>query len=386
MSRLRQLPARALGGAARLLALTLLVALGHLLLLWLWNPRVSVPAPRQAALTWEAELDRRPASEVTVLLGGDTAPTDAATPLLLQNGYEYPFARTLDLLRGAHLAVVNLEAPVTTSERAFALFKNYTYKINPRAVQALRWAGVDAVSLGNNHTLDFGLQGLTDTLKHLRRGGIVPFGAGHSASDARRGVVFNVKGTRVGLLSYLEDSLMHSVYVRSFAWGGNPGVARMEAPNLRQDLARLRREADVVIVMVHWGRSYTGVTAIQRLYGRLMVDWGADVVVGHHPHIHHPVGLHRGRPILYSLGNYAFGTPGQDWFRHGMLARLVLRQRRVRRVELIPLLVQNREVLFQPDRATGPDAQQMLARLARDSAALGASLSIKSDMAVMELP
>jgi poly-gamma-glutamate capsule biosynthesis protein CapA/YwtB (metallophosphatase superfamily) len=373
--------------AVRLAALILLTSAGHLLLLWLYNPITSVPAPRQLPAPADTAVEpTRSGDEVVLLFGGDTAPADAALPLLARHGYEYPFAPTVDLLRSADLAVVNLEAPVTERQQGLPLYKRYVYKVAPEGLRAMRWAGVDAVTLANNHALDYGRPGLRDTLEHLRASRVVALGAGRDAAAARRGAVWRIRGTRIGVLAYLEDSFMHSLYVRSFAWGGFPGVARLEAAQVKRDIARMRRHADVVIVVAHWGRNYTGVTLLQRLYGRLLVEAGADAVIGHHPHIHHPVGLHRGRPIIYSLGNYAFGTPGRSTFRHGLLARLRVRGRRLRQVELIPLTVQNRIVRFKPERTEPAPAREMMRALAARSAPLGATVKVRSDgVGVIEL-
>jgi poly-gamma-glutamate capsule biosynthesis protein CapA/YwtB (metallophosphatase superfamily) len=370
----------------RYLLLVLGVAAAHLALLWLWDPRVPVPPPSVHEVR-SGTRDFTPADprEVVVVVGGDTAPTDAATPMIQRFGYEYPFAATVHLLRESDLAVVNLEAAVTTREQPFPLYKRYLYKVHPAALEAITWAGVGAVTLANNHVMDYGRAGFLDTLSNLRRAGIVPIGAGESGAEARRGAVFEIRGTRVGVLSYLEDTLMHSVYVRSFAAGPTGGCARLGLAAVRSDLERMRRHADVVVAIVHWGRNYGGITLAQRIYGRQLLDFGADVVIGHHPHIHQPVALHRGKPILYSLGNYAFGTPGREWFRHGMLARLRLRDKRLARIELIPLLVQNRLVHFKPERLEGDDARVMLQELARRSAPLGARIGVVGKIGVLEL-
>lgn len=210
------------GALRRMAALVFGAASCHLLLLWLWNPRVSVPAPLDVA--GKAKIPPRQSrdSRRVVVLLGDTAPADAALPLLQQYGYEYPYTSALDLLREGDLTIANLETVVSREARAFPLYKRYSYRADPAALQAMAWAGIDAVSLANNHIMDYGPGGLIDTVRELRAVGLVPIGAGDSVAAARRGVVFELKGTRVGVLSYLEDSLMHSLYVRSFAWGDSP--------------------------------------------------------------------------------------------------------------------------------------------------------------------
>ena len=320
--------------------------------------------------------------DVTVVVGGDTAPADAALKTLKERGYEYPYSATLGLVKNADVSLVNLEAAVTKDAERFPLYKRYLYRVEPRALKAMRWAGIRGVSLANNHVMDFGRQGLLDTLEQLRSAGITPVGAGNSSREARRGAVFDVRGTRIGVLSYMQNSVVRSVYMQSFARSMAPGVARLTLANLRLDLQRMRRNADLVVVLVHWGNTYSDVTLRQKFYGRMMVRFGADAVFGHHPHVMQPMEVYRGRPIFYSLGNYAFGTPGRSWFRHGLLVRMRLQERALQQLEIFPLLVQNRMVHFKPERLYGADARAALAKLAARSAPLGAKLEIKESRAV----
>lgn len=375
----------ALAAALRLLILVIGTSALHLAALWAWDVRLPVSPP----LSWTPDqghgAGRDAAREVTVLVGGDTALTDAATTTLVQYGYEHPLSSTVDLLRGADVALVNLETAVTERHEQLPLYKRYVYKMEPRALEALTWAGIDGVTLANNHVLDYGRAGLLDTLRHVHGARLVPIGAAATSRGARRGAVFRVGGARIGVLSYLEDSLMHSVYVRSFATGIGPGCARLTAANAVQDIRRLRRHADVVIVVPHWGRDYGDVSWTQRWMGRHLIDSGADAVVGHGAHVPQPVAVHRGRPILYGIGNYAFGTPGRESFRHGLLARLVVRGARLLRVELVPLLVQNRLVEFRPERLGSREAAAMLAELDRRSRPHGARIAVRRGLGVLEL-
>ncbi|MBK8480285.1 MAG: CapA family protein [Proteobacteria bacterium] len=364
----------------RWVALLSLTAVGYLGLLWLWNPLVA-PGPPE----WRSGAARRRAGDVVIVIGGDTAPTDAADPWLRRHGYRYPFAGTAALLRDSDLALVNLESAVGDAPRGWPLYKRYRYRTAPQALAALRWAGIDAVTLANNHALDDGREGLLVTLGLLRQAGLAAIGAGADAAAARRGTIFTLRGTRVGVLAYLEDSLMDSLYWPSFAWGARPGCARLEARHARDDIARLRRAgADVVIVIAHWGRTYADVTAVQRFYAWYLTAAGADLVVGHHPHLPQPLARSHGRPVVFSLGNYAFGTPGRRLLRYGLLLRVVLRERRLQRLELLPLLVQNRQVDFQPRRPAPAEARALLRRLARRSAAYGAPLRVLADRAVLD--
>jgi poly-gamma-glutamate capsule biosynthesis protein CapA/YwtB (metallophosphatase superfamily) len=326
----------------------ILAVVGAWALIWtVYNPDVPSSEPL---------LLRRPASsaEITVVLGGDFAPTDAAMPALRERGYRFPYEPTADILRSADVAFANLEAPVTASSLPFALYKKYIYKVDPVAIEAWQWLGLDVVSLANNHMDDYRERGVLDTVRFLDAAGLAHVGAGADESAARRPVIFDVGGTRLGFLAYLEDRVAYNLYFRSFAVGGRPGCARFVRADVAEDVRRLRPLVDVLVVSVHWGENYAGVTAEQEEAGRWLAGLGVDVVAGHHAHDVQPVEL-RGRSIIfYSLGNYAWGTPGHDHLRVGLLARLHVspwRGRdggRVESVELLPIVTQNAIVQFQP--------------------------------------
>ena len=202
----------------------------------------------------------------------------------------------------------------------------------PRCAEGLRGAGVSAVSVANNHTVDGGHEGLIETLDVLRGLGIPAAGGGRDLEEARKPAVVRHSEGRVALLAY------SSVFPHGFeARTGVPGVAplrvdtfyampdphfwtpevpaRVRSLPWEQDVARMREDivharsvADQVVVSVHWGDSFVPL-AIQdylRALGRAAVEAGADIVFGHHHHSLRGVEMHKGRPIFYGLGNFAF--------------------------------------------------------------------------------
>jgi poly-gamma-glutamate synthesis protein (capsule biosynthesis protein) len=353
-----------------------LLAAGAWALFWtLYNPRVPLAEP---------VVVRRPApaGDITVVLGGDFAPTDAAMPALREHGYRRPYEPTAAIVRSADVSFANLEAPVTDSDDPFPLYKKYIYKVDPIATEAWQWLGLDLVGLANNHVGDYRDRGVRDTLRHLDSAGIARVGAGASEAEARRPVVFDVGGTRIGFLAYLEDRVVYNLYFRTFAVAGRTGCARYLRADVEEDVRRLRPQVDVLIVTVHWGDNYSDVTAEQEEEARWLASLGVDVVAGHHAHDVQPVEL-RGRSVIfYSLGNYAWGTPGWPHLRVGLLARLHIspwRGRtggRVERVELVPLATQNSIVNFQP-RPLRPDELEWLDPFLAGSRARGTVLTLE---------
>ncbi len=320
------------------------------------DPFVEVPGPVVAPVQSSQAV-------VRVLFLGDFAPTDAALPLIEKRGYAYPFDGTRKLVTSFDAAVANLEAPITVRDTPSPRRPpEYTYRVHPDAVAEIRRAGIDGVTLANNHAMDYGAGGLEDTLRHLESAGIHHSGAHMSEAMARKGFVLDTPGGKLGVLSYLENKLHWRLRDLAFALDAPfrkwPGAARLSYRDAAHDIARMKRSADIIVVVAHWGENYRPVTGRQRTLGRALVDLGADVVIGHHPHQYQPVELYKGRPIVYSLGNYAFGTPGRKTMRFGMGVALHISKLRVSGMEFIPLLTQNRIVRFKPRIPSGEHLEQ----------------------------
>lgn len=369
---------KAIGGA--------LVMMGLLFVGWVsfWtfaNPAVEVPAPLSLDV---GKADDGGTGSILVL--GDTSTGDMTGERRKKEGEGYQYADTLDLMARHDAVVVNLESPVTDCDDKWPFPKSYTYKMSRESLAALGSAGVDAVSLANNHVYDYGARGLADTLDNLEGEGIRHFGASMSEAGARRGMVIRTPGGRLGLLGYMQDKPRWRLWSLSFAldtpfrrW---PGAARLDFADLAADLRRIRRNCDVVAVVVHWGENYLPVTERQRSLGRGIIELGADVVIGHHPHQMQPVEEHTGKLIIYSLGNYAFGTRGSRKMKYGMGASIHLAEGRINRIELTPLLTQNRMVRYRPRVPAGDNLEGFFGNLVGPSAGNGAKLIRKGDRAV----
>jgi len=362
----------------------LLSVAGSWALFWTYyNPRVPLAEPR---------ILRRPLAgdTITVVLGGDFAPTDAALPLIRQHGYHYPYLGTAAIMREADISVANLEAPVTESTTRLPLPRKYYYRVEPAATEAWQWLGLDLVSIANNHMRDYRDRGLLDTLRYLGDAGIAHVGAGATESEARRPVIFDVGGTRIGFLAYLKKRRLYNLYMRLYAVGDRVGCAQLNRADVREDVERLRPLVDILIVSVHWGENYAAVNEQQEEFGRWLADLGVDVIAGHHPHDVQAVETRGGSVILYSLGNYAWGAPGHLDFRIGLLARLRIRPAReqlpakLTGVELIPIATQNRIVHYQP-RPIEESETGWLKPLLDASAARGTNLRVRGTEIVVEM-
>lgn len=217
---------------------------------------------------------------------------------LIQRGGD-PFRYVASRLDAADLRVANLECVIAASGQAAD--KPWTFRAAPQTLPLLK-RHVDVVSLANNHSGDFGRAAFADMLGRLERAGLPYFGGGRNLREAHRARVIERKGVRIALLGYDE------FFPRAFEAGDNyPGIAWSQDEQVVYDIQQARRQADVVIPFMHWGQEHEPqANQRQRELARLMIDAGADAVVGTHPHVVQDTESYRGKPIIYSLGNFVF--------------------------------------------------------------------------------
>jgi poly-gamma-glutamate capsule biosynthesis protein CapA/YwtB (metallophosphatase superfamily) len=241
-----------------------------------------------------------------------------------------PFASIAKSLKQADITLLNLEIPLTnaktttTHKSADEVKKKLQFilKADPKHAAYLAECGVDGVSLGNNHALDFRTKGLLEMTSSLERAGIVYTGAGINRELATRPAVLTAPdGTRVALISYAtfigQAALWHISPATDKAAGvatlRNFGVVNAAArKEFAAVVAKARKSADVVVVAVHGGVERTSVpTTYQVSLARAFIDAGADVVIGHHPHVLQGAEMYKGKPIFYSLGNIVSPRPSR---------------------------------------------------------------------------
>ena len=231
-------------------------------------------------------------------------------------GPRYPWLSVAPVLRRADLAVANLEGAVST-RGAPVPGKAYHFRGRPSALAAAaRFAGIDAVALANNHTLDFGRTAFLDTLRYARRFGVATAGGGVDLRAARRPALLEAGGLRIAFLAFSD--------VRPPGFDARPGRAGTAPafPDLvAGDVRAARRRADAVVVYFHWGveRAFRP-SGRQRALARVALDAGATVVLGAHPHVLQPVERRSRRLVAWSLGNFVFGANSPATDRTGILS------------------------------------------------------------------
>ncbi|MCZ6832315.1 MAG: CapA family protein [Acidobacteria bacterium] len=258
----------------------------------------------------------------------------------------YPFARIAAITRAADLFLVNLEGTLTTQGQPVE--KSFNFKAEPQDVAILQTAGVDVVSLANNHALDYSAEGLRQTRATLLRAGIAAFGAGRDLAEARRPAILERNGVRVGFLGYLfmGDHTIEPEVI--YAGPGRAGAAgtHKDLPTLlhwiREDVTALRPRVDLLVVVFHGGRESSNlIEPYQRQVAETAVAAGADLLVGHHPHTLQGLEQIAGATVAYSLGNLMFAGNWNPRRKEAALLELTWKEASRTRVRILPLAVDN---------------------------------------------
>lgn len=235
-----------------------------------------------------------------LMLGGDVSAA------LAQHGPAWLLGDCLDHLQRADAVIANLESPITSNAAPWRrTFKFYHFKAEPSAVKLLQAGNVRAVCLANNHMLDYGKRGLTDTLTALEGAGIAGVGAGRDLAEARAGRILNVAGMKVGLVAatdgmpeFTASEGAAGTHVLDFRAGNTEWIARA--------VSDLRRAGAVLIVLsIHWGPNLRRSPSTRfRAFARDAIDVGVDVIHGHSAHVAHGVERHGAGIVLYDTGNF----------------------------------------------------------------------------------
>ncbi len=269
--------------------------------------------------------------------------------------FRHPFLRTASILRSSDLTVANLEGGISDNIPQPSDPHTFSFISPTKALTGLRYAGIDGVSLANNHSMNFGQPGLMDTMRALDEYHIAYFGAGANMQRAYAPVILKVHGLRVAFLGF------DAISAWQWADPNAPGTATAWKQQVAAAIHNARRQADVVIPFFHWGVEYTAVpNSFQVEMAHWAIDNGADLVLGAHPHWVQSVERYHGRLIVYSLGNFVFDQMWSQETRQGVIVTLTFRGTKLVGVRYIPVLDYDYN---QPRVATGYDRVAVLRRL-----------------------
>ena len=302
------------------------------------------------ATTWtlfaggDIMLDRGVYESLVVKRKGADFPFDGGTAEITGRckdcsafGWDLPYTKRTgqkgamrDLVSGADIAIANFENPAPNKPSWHT--KGTVFSAEPALIDGLVDAGMDYVSLANNHIRDAGGQGLLQTITNLTKRGLKVSGAGKDLKAARKPAVLEAGGTKVAILAY--DAISGGYHATATKIGSAP----LKASFVKQDVAAARKAgADVVIVFPHWGTEYdpTPFTSQQKL-ARMIIDSGADMVIGNHAHWAAAMEVYEGKPIWYALGNFVFDQTWSEPTMEGITLELTFRGEELAQVRMRP--------------------------------------------------
>lgn len=292
-----------------------------------------------ALLQWWTPVEAAPVQKdkralVTVTMVGDMMFARNMNIVTNHYGYDYLFQYARPYFQSSDLVTGNFENPIVLKQGYPLADKFIHLKTGPEAAKVLARMGFDVVNLANNHMKDFGKPGLMDTRKVFRQTGVDTVGAGRDLKSAKQIRYYTVNGVKVAVLG------MSEVLPKGFrAHKDRSGILPAD-PNIFMPLvAKAKRNADLVLVHIHWGIEYDShFHPRQRDLAHALADAGADIIIGHHPHVLEPIEVYNNSVIFYSLGNFVFD---QGWSRtkETALVQYKLYPDGKARIEVVPMMI-----------------------------------------------
>ncbi|MCQ6268369.1 CapA family protein [Fictibacillus sp. WQ 8-8] len=357
----------------------------------------------------------------TIAAVGDLAPLRSVTDC------QPAVNKVWDLLRNADLSIANLELPLTNSE--VRVDKAITLKASPSIAPSLMEAGIDAVTVANNHALDFGATGLLETMEVLKASGVHAVGGGINMEAASQPLFMEINGMRVAILGFcsalptgyaagtnrpgIAPIRAHArFYIDNMTLDEQPGISPWVETTVNQGdleyacniVESAKKESDFVIVNMHWGipngwcAAFQGPLAdYQQPLGHALIDAGADIILGHHPHVIHGIEKYKHGLIAYSLGNFLFHSMGEDHemkltvayppykvdsletgeAREAVVVELEMENNRLVSVRLLPIHLNSKG---EPEFLNPEASERVLKRLEQQSLTLGLPISVEKQV------
>lgn len=238
-----------------------------------------------------------------ILVAGDFCPSDRVATLVANRDYSF-FDGVKDIINCADYSIVNFECPVVEGKVSPINKCGPSLCTERSAIEAVKYAGFDCVTLANNHFRDYGDDGCLTTLEELNRHNIDYVGGGANIYEAQRVLYKEIAGQKIAILNFCENEF-------SIATENTAGSAPLDIVDNYHQIITARKNADLVLVIVHGGHEYYQLPSprMKKIY-RFFLELGADAVVNHHQHCFSGYEYYNGKPIVYGLGNLCFDESG----------------------------------------------------------------------------
>jgi len=257
-------------------------------------------------------------------------------------GPNYPFEKTREIISKADIAFCNLECAI--SPKATGKSKGNVFCIKPENAKGLSFAGFDVVSLANNHMFDCEKKGILSTMEFLTEEKIKFAGAGKTIEESIHPAIFNVKNTRIGFLAFCAYPMDWVTLKKN-----DPAIAFYDSSRAMEAIEKLKKNVDVIVVSLHWGTEYRkNPTSSQINIAHQLIDAGAHLILGHHPHVLQEIERYKDGVIVYSLGNFVFDQRKPET-KKSLIFKAKLSQRGVEEFSTLPVQIADSQPNLEKD-------------------------------------
>ena len=327
-----------------------------------------------SSLTQTHKQAAKPNDNFSILLTGDVLITENMLDFMEVFGNYYPIRKISPLLDYFDYVFANLETPITTHTVPLGR-KPYLFKLHPKLADMIAQLKIDVVSIANNHIMDFGKEGLRDTIEWLNKHNIKYTGAGFNLNEARTPAIFTHNDIEIVFLAYNERPTRYFDATETLS-----GAAPLNLKIIKEDIKKYKHKSSIVLVSLHWGREHTLYpTKRQTAIAKQIIDAGADGIIGHHPHWPQGIQIYKGAPIVYSLGNFLNGyynVVEQD----NIFVVLNYRKSKITSLDIIPIAGRNSKINFQQYQLTSEEGNRQLKLIQRISNRFGTKIQIDKDI------
>ncbi len=254
--------------------------------------------------------------------------------------WKFPFLKVAKELQEADILIGNLEGPISNKGKKVGSI--YSFRAEPEVIEGLKFAGFDLLSVANNHIFDYGREAMEDTFKRLKEAKIYPLGGGFNQKEACEPLIKKIKGTKIAFLAFtnLGSPFWQATMEKS-------GICWLEEEKMKEKIKEAKEKAEIVIVSFHYGTEYLlKPTEFQIRISRVAIESGADLVVGHHPHVIQPIEKYKEGYIAYSLGNFVFDQNFSKNTTEGLILEVLVKGGKIEKVKPIKVKINQ---FFQPE-------------------------------------
>jgi len=313
-------------------------------------------------------MSNNPNNKQTIIIGftGDVMLGRLVDKTIDKKDYAYPWGNMIVYLQKTDLNIANLETTLTKSSKKVP--KVFNFKATPDRVEILKKGNINVVSLANNHSLDFGVEGLKETLKTLDNAKILHVGAGMNAHQANASVIVKKGGIKIGIIGFTDNEPEWK------AQENKPGINYFKVGDItkvKEDIKNIRNQVDVLIATLHWGPNMRQRPSQEfKNFAHQMIDVGIDIIHGHSAHIFQGIEIYKNKLIMYDTGDFVDDYHVDSTLRNDQSFLFLVtidKSSRIKKVELIPVLISNMQV----NKATDTEKKEIISKMQKLSAEMG---------------